>query len=84
MAAGGRRFTWLAAPWSAYGWGNIAVEAEGDALTRVGLLSGAYTPPPGAEPRPDDPLLAAAVEQLSAYLNGKLRAFDLPASPGGT
>ena len=74
----------MVAPWSAHGWGNIVVEADGDALTRIELLGGAYTPEPGEGPRPDDPLLREAIEQLFAYLNGKLRAFDLPLDPDGT
>ncbi|HUT97784.1 MAG TPA: methylated-DNA--[protein]-cysteine S-methyltransferase [bacterium] len=84
MATGEIRFAWMVAPWSAYGWGNIAVEVAGDALTRIGLLNGWYNPPPGVKPRPDDPLLSAAIEQIYAYLNGTRRSFDLPLNPGGT
>lgn len=84
MATDGKRFAWMVAPWSAYGWGNIAVEATGDALTRIGLLNGWYTPPPGLKPQPDDPLLAAAIEQIYAYLNGTRRSFDLPLNLDGT
>ena len=82
--AEGRRFAWMVAPWSAYGWGNIAVEATGNALTRIGLLAGSYTPGPGERPRPDDPLLRTAIERIFAYLNGTLRSFDLPLNPVGT
>jgi methylated-DNA-[protein]-cysteine S-methyltransferase len=82
--AEGRRFAWVVAPWSAYGWGNIVVEATGDALTRVELLADRYRPEPGERPRPDDPLLHAAVEQVFAYLNGTLHGFDLPLNPSGT
>ena len=34
--------------------------------------------------RDDDPLLAEAARQLSAYFAGELQEFDLPLRPGGT
>ncbi len=82
--AADKRFAWMVTPWSAHGWGNIAVEATGNALTRIGLLAGGYNPEPGRKPRPDDSLLCTAIEQIFAYLNGTLRSFDLPLAPDGT
>lgn len=52
--------------------GPITVSSDGAAIVRVAWRSAA---PGGAV---TDPLLAAALEQLRAYFDGRLRRFDLP------
>ena len=59
-----------------------------------GQLSGLYMEIRGHEPEPaslglpgaieDDPALAAAAQQLTAYFAGELSSFDLPLSMAGT
>lgn len=78
------RYAWMVAPWSAKGWGYLAIEARGEAITRVGLMTGDYRPAKGMAPQPNDPLLKEAINQLGAYLSGGLKSFDLPLEPGGT
>jgi methylated-DNA-[protein]-cysteine S-methyltransferase len=49
------------------------------AVRRIEFLSGAMQ-----EPGDADPLLTEAKGQLQAYLEGRLRDFDLPLAPEGT
>jgi len=79
-----KRYAWMVVPWSAKGWGYLAVEAEGELLTKIGLLTGDYRPEEGMHPQPEDPLLKEAIGQLGAYLSGGLKRFDLPFELDGT
>lgn len=56
--------------------GHIGVEARDGAITRV-----FWDAPIRA---PETPELRAAVEQLAAYFDGRLRDFDLPLAPRGS
>jgi methylated-DNA-[protein]-cysteine S-methyltransferase len=72
--------------------GELVVAAalgdEGAAITHVRLPHSDGTPVehgPGLRVDPaDEPVLAAAAEQLTAYLAGDLREFDLPLQYSGT
>lgn len=80
--------------------GPIRVVAHRDALTSIeftGTVPSEASPRSSmriaaerASGRPvgdrddDDPLLAEAARQLTAYFDGRLRVFDLPLRPGGT
>jgi methylated-DNA-[protein]-cysteine S-methyltransferase len=61
--------------------GDVLLVARDGALVKA-----LFAPfePPGGDPAPDDPLLAAAAAQLCAYFAGALRDFDLPVDPPGT
>jgi methylated-DNA-[protein]-cysteine S-methyltransferase len=61
--------------------GRIGVVGTHKAVTR--LLFGEDTPPADAEPG-ECPLLREALRQITAYLEGRLRCFDLPLAPEGT
>lgn len=59
--------------------GPLQLEENGQALTRIAFVD--------AEPErktAPTPLLAAAAEQLKAYLSGSLHRFDLPIALSGT
>jgi len=53
--------------------GPFRVTAAGGVLTAAGWGT--------ADPRPGDPLLAQALEQIEAYFVGHLTVFDLPLAP---
>lgn len=56
------------------------VESDGRAI-----VSSTFAPPRGKRyPKPNDALLAAAIEQVRAYFARRLRRFDLPLAPAGT
>ena len=56
--------------------GPLTLVSGGDALTAL-----TWGGDPGAVP--SDPLLARAAQQLAAYFDGSLTAFDLPFRPAG-
>lgn len=61
--------------------GEVLLEAQDGALVRVGF------PPvhlPDGPASPDDPLLRAAAEELTAHLSGARRPFVVPVAPVGT
>jgi methylated-DNA-[protein]-cysteine S-methyltransferase len=61
--------------------GEITIVAEDDAITSISFS----TEPPADAVRDDDqPLLASAREQLSAYFRGERKEFDLPLALRGT
>ena len=60
--------------------GYMALAAEEGRLVRVYLPN---APTPRLMPR-ETPLLKKAAEELSAYLSGTRRSFDLPLAPEGT
>lgn len=66
--------------------GQLRLVADVDALLAVGFEP--FGPPadgrPVGERDDDDPILAEAVRQLSAYFAGELTDFDLPLAPTGT
>ena len=58
--------------------GRLRIHTESGAIVRLDWSD-------CADPAPaDDPLLAAAAEQLTAYFAGTRKAFDLPLAPAGT
>lgn len=67
--------------------GDLILSADGKALTGL-YFPGHWHPPTaeqlGVEVEPDaDPLLARARDQLTEYLAGERREFDLPLRTGG-
>lgn len=60
--------------------GHVTLTAEGDVLTN---LSWSARPPGGAD-CPPDAFLGEAEKQITAYLKGRARSFDLPLGPRGT
>lgn len=60
--------------------GPLHLTASGGALTGLRFGSG----PAVGERADDDPVLARAVAQLTAYFAGERRSFDLPLAPAGT
>lgn len=58
--------------------GTLCLHAEGDAIIRLDWDAG------GASGDTNDPLLAAAAEQLAAYFAGDRQRFDLTLAPHGT
>ncbi len=61
--------------------GALVIDAHDGAITRLELRTEAPRAAPGS---PSDPVLAAAVGQIVAYLAGDLREFDLPLRLEGT
>jgi methylated-DNA-[protein]-cysteine S-methyltransferase len=66
--------------------GALLLTAEDGALTGVHFPGQKHDRPPQADwQRADDePLLAAAREQLAEYFDGRRTAFELPLAPRGT
>jgi len=66
--------------------GEMIALAEQDSLCGLWFAGQKYAPEGDGEWRddPDYPLFSALREQLDAYFNGRLRAFDLPLAPRGT
>jgi len=66
--------------------GEMIALAEQDSLCGLWFAGQKYAPEGAGEWRddPDYPLFSALREQLDAYFNGRLRAFDLPLAPQGT
>lgn len=61
--------------------GRLSVEGDGSAITKVRWVA----PGVGDPSVPDgDPVVEAAIHQLRAYFDRKLKAFDLPLLPNGT
>jgi methylated-DNA-[protein]-cysteine S-methyltransferase len=60
--------------------GPLHLTAFEGALTGLRFGSG----PAAGERAADDPVLACAVSQLTAYFAGERRSFDLPLAPAGT
>jgi methylated-DNA-[protein]-cysteine S-methyltransferase len=60
--------------------GPLHLTASEGALTGLRFGSG----PAAGERADDDPVLARAVSQLTAYFAGERRSFDLPLAPAGT
>lgn len=61
--------------------GDLLLVADEAGLTRLHFAP--FEPPPG-DPRPDAPLLRAAVGQLGEYFAGERTTFELPLAPPGT
>ena len=64
--------------------GPILVEGGPEGLTRIEILESDSATGPTPEAAHDPRALSTAVEQLTAYLNGDLRTFDLVLAPRGT
>lgn len=63
--------------------GPVRLDAEEGALVAVSLPQGRRAPVAAVE-RPEDPVLAAAAEQLADYFAGRRTTFELPLRPRGT
>jgi methylated-DNA-[protein]-cysteine S-methyltransferase len=66
--------------------GTLHLVTDGKALTHIYMEDRRYAKAPGAGWLRDDdqPVLAEARRQLTAYFEGQLTAFDLPLAPTGT
>jgi methylated-DNA-[protein]-cysteine S-methyltransferase len=65
--------------------GELTILGDGTAVTAIEFDGPPVaTRRPSEERRADDPVLAEAVRQLSAYFAGDLKEFDLPLDPAGT
>jgi methylated-DNA-[protein]-cysteine S-methyltransferase len=65
--------------------GVLTILGDGTAVTAIEFDgSPVAIRRPAEERRSDDPVLAEAVRQLSAYFDGDLKEFDLPLDPAGT
>lgn len=67
--------------------GPLTVVAEGDAVVGVWMVDQRHAPDPSAFGVPaeaGDTLLERAAEELTEYLTGERREFDLPLAPRGT
>ena len=64
--------------------GDLLLVSNGAALTGVSMPCHGRGPEVGGEWRRDDTLLGPAREQLRAYFDGELLAFDLPLAARGT
>ena len=64
--------------------GALRLTSDGAGLTGLDLDPSGVSPGRDGRAVRDDPALAAAVEQLSAYFAGALRRFDLPLNLRGT
>lgn len=62
--------------------GPLRLEGDNEGLQRIVFLDGEKKSPRDSSRSP--PVLKAAREQLIAYFDGQLKAFDLPLSPRGT
>lgn len=60
------------------GLGRLRLTARDGRLATIDILSGER---PAAATVPDEPVLREAAAQLTAYLAGRLRRFDLPLAP---
>ena len=60
--------------------GSLRLVAQDERLTFCGFIDQSPRPglPPGAVERPDSPTLAAARLQLTEWLDGRRKLFDLP------
>lgn len=58
--------------------GDLGVVSDGTAVTRVSWRA----QPPADAVTASDPVLDQAIEQLSAYFDGRLRRFELPVDLG--
>src|SRR5690242_14539966 len=68
---------------------DTVVWPDAAVLFRIDVESGAVRsiqiqPAGQVEPGGGDPLLVEVKAQLQAYIDGRLRDFDLPLAPGGT